>query len=174
MRIRRTMRALVATAACALGLLGATGAPTLAASMPAAHMAAPAHQVAAPPQTDGGLSATAIDLIARMVVAEEGNRSYQDQLGVAAVIMNRLRNGGFGKTVDAVLFAPYQFTPVLNGYFWNVSPTPTALRAARAAANGADPTGGALYFFDPGQGVSSSWIYSRHVTKVIDGTVYAR
>ena len=119
-------------------------------------------------------STSDLRLIAQMAVAEEGNRPYLDQLGVAAVISNRLHHGGFGSTVRSVLFAHSQFTSVVNGYFWSVSPTATAMRAARAAAAGTDPTGGALYFFDPGQGVTSSWIYSRNVTTVIDGTVYAR
>jgi len=115
-----------------------------------------------------------VRLLAQLAVAEEGNRSYTDMLGVAAVVMNRLHHGGFGSTVRGIVFSGTQFTSVANGYFWNVAPTATSLRAAAAAVAGADPTGGALYFYDPGPGVSSAWIYTRPVTTVINGTVYAR
>lgn len=128
-------------------------------------------------QTRGGqvtVGAASVDILARLAVAEEGNRSYQDQLGVAAVVMNRLHHGGFGKTVRQIVFGGNQFTSVANGSYWNTSATATSLRAARAAASGADPTGGALYFYDPGPDVSSAWIYRQPVTRVIDGTVYAR
>lgn len=136
----------------------------------------PGSAAASTTASSGGaaLSQSDLRLVAQMAVAEEGNRSYADQLGVAAVVVNRLNHGGFGSSVRSILFASGQFTSVSNGYYWNVSPTPTAMRAARAAAAGTDPTGGALYFFDPGQGVSSRWIYSRGVTTIIDGTVYAQ
>lgn len=128
-------------------------------------------------QPHGGqasVGTASVHILARLAVAEEGNRSYQDQLGVAAVVMNRLHHGGFGKTVRQIVFGGNQFTSVANGSYWNTSATPTSLRAARAAASGVDPTGGALYFYDPGPDVSSSWIYRQPVTRVIDGTVYAR
>jgi len=76
--------------------------------------------------------------------------------------------------VAGVIFQPGQFTSVANGWFYQVSPTPQALRAVAAALSGYDPTHGALYFYDPGPDVTDPWIYTRSVTAVIDGTVYAR
>ncbi len=134
----------------------------------------PATAGAAQAAANGGVSPADIRLMAQLAVAEEGNRSYTDMLGVDAVVMNRLHSGGFGSTVRSVIFADGEFTSVANGYFWNVAPTATSLRAAQAAASGVDPTGGALYFFDPGPAVSNGWIYTRPVTTAIDGTIYAR
>lgn len=114
-----------------------------------------------------------VNLLARAASAEEGNRSLQDQIGVDAVVLNRTRSGQFPKTVSGVLFQPGQFTSVSNGYFWDTTVTARSVTAAQDALAGEDPTGGALYFYDPGQGVSDAWIYSRGVTAVIDGTVYA-
>ena len=142
--------------------------------VPAAAGAAPS---ASGGQTHGRqvtVGSASVHILARLAVAEEGNRSYEDQLGVAAVVMNRLHHGGFGKSVRQIVFGGNQFTSVANGSYWNTSATATSLRAARSAAAGVDPTGGALYFYDPGPDVSSAWIYRQPVTRVIDGTVYAR
>ena len=119
-------------------------------------------------------SPAAITLIARVAVAEEGNHTFTDMVGVASVVLNRLRAPGFPKTVSGVIFQPFAFTSVANGYFYNVSATATARQAVRDALGGWDPTKGALYFYDPGPGVTDPWITTQPVTAVIDGTVYAR
>ncbi len=116
---------------------------------------------------------TNINLLARIAAAEEGNRSLQDQIGVDAVVLNRVRSSQFPNTVSGVIFQPGQFTSVANGYYYNAPVTATSIQAAKDALAGADPTGGALYFYDPTQGISSSWIYSTSTLTVIDGTVYS-
>ena len=122
-----------------------------------------------------GVAATQgnINLLARIAAAEEGNRSLQDQIGVDAVVLNRVANRRFPHTVAGVIFQPGQFTSVANGYYYNAPVTATSIRAAKDALAGADPTGGALYFYDPAQGISSSWIYGTSTLAVIDGTVYS-
>jgi N-acetylmuramoyl-L-alanine amidase len=120
------------------------------------------------------LSSSAIDLIAQVAVAEEGNHTFEDMVGVADVVLHRLQAPGFPKTVAGVIFQPWAFTSVANGYFFDVSPTGRAIQAVRDALAGWDPTHGALYFYDPGPGVTDAWIYTQPVTAVIDGTVYAR
>ena len=147
----RRMRAWLAAAAAVVALLGAS-APMYAAA-PASY---------------------STWLIAKMVTAEEGNRNFTDQVGVAAVVLNRLNAKGFPKTVAGVIYQPWAFTSVANGYFYNVAPSQTALQATAAALNGWDPTNGALYFFDPGPRVTNAWIYNQPVTTIIDHTVYAR
>jgi N-acetylmuramoyl-L-alanine amidase len=114
-----------------------------------------------------------IHLLARLAAAEEGNRSLQDQTGVDAVVLNRVASGQFPNTVSGVIFQAGQFTSVSNGYYFNAQVTSTSIQAAQDALAGADPTGGALYFYDPTQGITSSWIYSTATLTVIDGTVYS-
>lgn len=124
-------------------------------------------------QSPSSLSWYDIRLIAQAVVAEEGDKPFITQVGVAAVILNRLRTPGFPKTVPGVLFQPGQFTSVANGWFFQVSPTPTAIRATEDALQGWDPTGGALYFYDPGPDVTDAWIYSLPITADLGGTLFA-
>jgi len=48
----------------------------------------------------------------------------------------------------------------------------SALQAAHAALNGWDPTGGALYFYNPNK-TRSAWIRQRPVLKTIGKHVFA-
>src|SRR5690606_25390190 len=83
--------------------------------------------------------------LAHIVSAEAKNEPYQGQVAVAAVILNRVEQHGFGDTIHEVVYAKGQFQPVRNGSI-HVTPVPSAYEAARAAFNGNDPTKGALYF----------------------------
>lgn len=87
-------------------------------------------------------------LLAQMVEAEAAGEPYVGKVAVAAVILNRVKSPLFPDTVAGVLFEPYQFEPVLNGTFWQ-EPSAESWQAAIDAVNGWDPTGGALYFWNP-------------------------
>lgn len=54
-------------------------------------------------------------LIACCVSAEVGNSSYECQLAVANVILNRLKSGRYGSTVSDVIYAKNQFSVTTNG-----------------------------------------------------------
>ena len=54
---------------------------------------------------------------------------------------------------------------------WRVEPTDTAKRAARDAMNGWDPSGGAIYYYNP-KTAKSAWIRSRPVITTIGNHVF--
>jgi len=64
-------------------------------------------------------------------------------VAVGAVVLNRVESELFPDTLAEVIYEPGQFEPVANGQI-NLEPTESALEAARLAAAGDDPTGGAL------------------------------
>ncbi len=112
-------------------------------------------------------------LLARLISGEARGESYQGQVAVGAVIMNRLNSKDFPKTITGNVFKKGEFESVSNGQIWGTV-TPSALKAAKAAIAGQDPTGGALYFYNPGKVYSkTNWIWSRQVTGQIGLHVFA-
>ncbi len=102
----------------------------------------------APASSPGlAVSPAEMDLLARLVTAEAAGEPYAGQVAVAAVVLNRVRSPLFPDTIAGVIYEPWQFEPVLNGWIWN-PPTATAWQAVRDALAGWDPSGGALYFFN--------------------------
>jgi len=85
-------------------------------------------------------------LLAKLIFAESrGNLNYSDQVGIGAVVLNRVRAAEYPKTVAAVIYQYGAFDGVTNG---RISRTPDmpARAAARDAVAGFDPTGGALRY----------------------------
>ncbi|MFS0724032.1 cell wall hydrolase [Paenibacillus sp. 1P07SE] len=89
-----------------------------------------------------------INLIARIIYSEARGESYDGQVGVGAVILNRMTSDLFPDTVRDVIMQPNAFTVVHNGRY-NMKPDATAYQAALDAAAGVDPTSGALFFYNP-------------------------
>lgn len=104
-----------------------------------------------------------LELLARLVHAEAEGEPFAGRVGVAAVVLNRVRHNRFPDSVAGVIFQPRAFEPVANGRIWE-EPDSTAWQAAKAALDGWDPTGGALYFYNPAKVSGSSWIWQVHVT----------
>jgi N-acetylmuramoyl-L-alanine amidase len=65
----------------------------------------------------------------------------------------------------------YQFTPVSDGTI-NLNPDEMAIKAATKALEGDDPTGGALFFYNP-RIASDQWIKTLPVLTKIGGHVFA-
>lgn len=112
-----------------------------------------------------------IYLMARAVYGEARGESYTGQVAIAAVILNRMESPDFPNTVKGVIFQPWAFTAVNDGQFW-LTPDATAIRAVRDAINGYDPTGGALYYWNPVT-ATNKWIWSRPIIKQIGKHVFA-
>lgn len=54
-------------------------------------------------------------LLAALIQCEAGGESYEGQLAVGAVVMNRVRSGAYPDSIHGVIYASGQFTPALSG-----------------------------------------------------------
>ncbi len=104
-------------------------------------------------------------LLARMISAEARGEPYLGQVAVGAVILNRVESPSFPNTVSGVIYQKGAFTAITDGQ-WNKPISDSAWRAAREALAGSDPTGGAIYYFNPNK-TSNSFMWSRPVLTVI-------
>ncbi len=125
--------------------------------------------------SSGGTSSTYtnsdINLLARLIYGEARGESYTGQVAVGAVVLNRVKSAAFPNTISGVIYQSYAFTAVVDGQI-NLTPNATAIAAAKDAMNGWDPTGGAIYYYNPST-ATSSWIYSRKTLTTIGNHVFA-
>ena len=106
-------------------------------------------------------------LIARAINGEARGESYEGQVAVGAVILNRVKDPSFPNTVAGVIYQPGAFTAVSDGQInVPIEEGSTVLKAARDAMNGWDPTNGCVYYFNPNT-ATSSWIWSKTIVKKI-------
>lgn len=113
-----------------------------------------------------------IDLLARLISAEAGNEPYQGKVAVASVVLNRMADRKFPKTVAGNIFKPNEFESVSNGLIWKRQPTAEAYRAVEAARKGWDPTYGSKFFFNPAKVHGPSWVWSRRIVGRIGNHVF--
>lgn len=113
-----------------------------------------------------------ISLMARAVYGEARGEPYVGQVAVVAVILNRLHSPLFPNTVSGVIFQSGAFTAVADGQIW-LTPNETSYRAVRDAINGWDPSGEALYYFNP-QTATSAWIWTRPQIKQIGRHIFCK
>lgn len=119
----------------------------------------------------GGYSSSDVYLLAKTIYAEGRGEPYVGQVAIGAVILNRVRNSAFPNTVSGVVYQKHAFTAVSDGQI-NLTPNDTAMKAARDAISGWDPTGGALYYYNPAV-ATSAWIFDRQTITVIGKHVFA-
>lgn len=90
-----------------------------------------------------------VTLLGALIQCEAGNGSYEGMVAVGAVVMNRVRSGGYPGTISGVIYQSGQFPPALNGSVANVAAggvRSSCLQAAQEAIAGTDNTNGALSF----------------------------
>ncbi len=117
-----------------------------------------------------GYSDNDVQLMANAVYGEARGEPYVGQVAVAAVIINRVNSPTFPNTVSGVIFEPRAFTAVADGQIW-LQPDETARRAVLDALNGQDPTGEAMYYFNPDT-ATSGWIWTRPQIKKIGKHIF--
>ena len=107
----------------------------------------------------GGFSESDMALLARTISAEARGEPYTGQVAVGAVILNRIEHPSFPDTLAGVIYQPGAFSCLNDGQF-NEPVAESAKRAAQDAVNGWDPSGGAIYYFNPST-ATNKWIWSR-------------
>ncbi|HEY8911432.1 MAG TPA: spore cortex-lytic enzyme [Desulfosporosinus sp.] len=112
------------------------------------------------------------NLLARCVNAEARGEPYTGQVAVAAVILNRIGDPAFPKTVADIIYQPQAFSSVNDGQI-NLPPSASALRAAQEAVSGSDPSGGAVFFFNPAK-TKNKYIWSRPQIKQIGNHMFTK
>ena len=89
-------------------------------------------------------------LLAALVQCEAGCESYEGQLAVASVVMNRVRSGAYPNSIHGVIYASGQFTPALNGKVHTVYESgrinPSCVKAAEEAISGVSNVGDMTHF----------------------------
>ncbi|MHC0036095.1 spore cortex-lytic enzyme [Pseudoneobacillus sp. C159] len=119
-----------------------------------------------------GYSQNDIQLMANAVHGEARGEPYIGQVAVAAVILNRVQSASFPDTISGVIFEPRAFTAVADGQIW-LTPNETSKKAVIDAINGWDPTGNAIYYFNPAT-ATSSWIWGRPQIKRIGKHIFCK
>jgi N-acetylmuramoyl-L-alanine amidase len=120
----------------------------------------------------GAATSNDVYVLAKLITGEARGEDYLGQVAVGAVVVNRVKNSNFPNSVYGVVFEPGAFDAVVDGQYFRPAAS-TAVQAARAAINGWDPTGGALYYWNPAT-ATSRWIWSRPIIARIGRHIFAR
>lgn len=128
--------------------------------------------IAASKSTSSGTASTQnvtnnkdVNLLALLINGEARGEPYEGQVAVGAVILNRTRDARFPTTIAGVIYQPGAFTAIVDGQI-NSEMQPNSIKAARDALNGWDPSGGAVFYFNPAT-ATNKWIWSKTLIKVI-------
>lgn len=113
-----------------------------------------------------------VALLAQVIEGEAADEPYLGKVAVGAVIFNRTKSASFPHTISGVIFQDFAFESISNGQAFRPV-TSESIEAAQAALAGYDPTGGALFFWNPYKPVSP-WIWSRPIITQIGNHVFAR
>ena len=109
-------------------------------------------------------------LLARIISAEARGEPYSGQVAVGAVVLNRVEHPSFPDTISGVIYQEGAFTAIVDGQF-DQPIADSAYKAARDALAGQDPSGGAVYYFNPDK-TSNQWMRTRPVIKRIGGHLF--
>lgn len=89
-------------------------------------------------------------LLAALIHCEARGESYEGQVAVGAVVLNRVRSAAFPNTIRGVIYAPGQFTPAMTGRLDQVVASgdinASCIKAAKEVLSGYSNVGDRLYF----------------------------
>lgn len=113
-----------------------------------------------------------IMLLSKLIAGEARGESYEGQVAVAAVVINRVKDSRFPDSLEGVIYQKNAFSVVKNGTIY-AEPTSSTYRAAQEALYGNDPTNNAIYFWNPDIS-TCSWINTLNPHLRIGNHVFAR
>lgn len=117
-----------------------------------------------------GYNSADYELLARIISAEARGETYLGQVAVGAVVLNRVEHPSFPDTVSGVVYQNGAFSCLYDGQFYEAV-ADSAYSAARDALNGLDPSGGAIYYYNPAV-ATNKWIFGRPVITTIGSHVF--
>lgn len=89
-------------------------------------------------------------LLAALIQCEAGGESYEGQVAVGAVVMNRVRSGAYPNSIHGVIYASGQFTPAMTGKLNRVYESgnikASCIQAAQEALSGVSNVGDLTHF----------------------------
>lgn len=115
--------------------------------------------------SSSGTQSNDLYLLSRIISAEARGEPYEGQVAVGAVVLNRVKHPSFPNTMSGVIYQKGAFSAVDDGQY-DQPIAEVSKRAAQEAMNGADPSGGAIYYYNPDKS-TNKWIFSRPVIKRI-------
>lgn len=122
-------------------------------------------------QNNAGYTDSDVYLLAKTIHAEARGESYIGQVAVGAVILNRVKSSEFPNTISGVVYQPWAFTAVHDGQI-NLEPDETAMRAAKDALSGWDPSYGCLFYYNPDK-ATSQWIFTTQTVTQIGSHIFS-
>lgn len=111
-------------------------------------------------------------LLSKLVTGEARGESYEGQVAVAAVVINRVKDPRFPNSIKDVIYQKNAFSVVKDGSI-NMQPTESAYTAAQEALYGNDPTNQAIYFWNPDI-ATCNWIKKLNPYMRIGNHVFAK
>ncbi len=114
------------------------------------------------------------EMLCYVLQGEVGNCSEASKIAVANVVINRVKDGRFGKSIKAVLTAPNQFTAIYGYYDGSKVPSQNTRDCALRALQGEDNSNGAVYYYAPKycSGSVAAWFESLTFCLELDGQRY--
>ena len=89
-------------------------------------------------------------LLAALIQCEAGGESYEGQVAVGAVVMNRVRSAAYPDSIHGVIYASGQFTPAMSGKVNRVYESgkiyASCIKAAEEALSGVSNVGDMTHF----------------------------
>lgn len=89
-------------------------------------------------------------LLAALIQCEAGGESYEGQVAVGAVVMNRVRSSAYPDSIHGVIYASGQFTPAMSGKVNRVLESgkirESCIQAAEEALSGVSNVGDLTHF----------------------------
>ena len=106
-------------------------------------------------------------LLANLIYCEAGGESYEGQVAVGAVVMNRVLSSVYPNTVTGVIYQSGQFSPVASGRLALAlaenRATAKCYEAADAAMSGTTNVGNCVYFRTPIEGITPKYRIGGHI-----------
>ena len=123
------------------------------------------------------LTQSELDTFAKIVHAEARGEPFMGQVGVAAVVINRVLDSHFPDTITDVIYqkhnGKYAFSAVWDGQIY-LEPDENAYEAVDYALNGFDPSRGSLYYYNPVT-ATDEWIFENtNEVRTIGNHIFAR